>query len=556
MGGVGGTDRSVAGRYRLLERVGRGGMGTVWRAEDTLLGRLVAVKELHLDDGLPEEEARAQRERTLREARAVAQIKHPHVIVLHDVVVEPDDGPWIVMELVDGDSLHHRLAHHGPVSPNEAARIGLALVGALRAAHQRGVLHRDVKPANVLVEAGTERVVLSDFGIAQIAGSTTITVDGAFVGSPEYTAPERMEGQENGAPADLWSLGVLLCTLVHGESPFRRDSLSGILHAVTIDTIRLPLSLGPLLPVVEALLERDPQRRISADRAEALLRECRDPDATAAPPDRDVWAAPTTAGAPEDSGGTPGDGPGAGLAEGPAPAGPPRPGAALGEAPTVHQATTVPRPRRRGRTALLVALAVTVLAVAGSATAVLLNRDRGGEPNATPSGSASPGDDRPASPETPATPATTLPEGYRMIDDPAGFRLAVPNGFTRSHEPPRVYYYSPGREFRLGVHIQATSPEGPVEAMYRADAKGPVEYPGYRQNSVTELTHRGDPAALWEFTWDGLASDGGPRRTYDLSWGDNSTMYDLWISAPVDRSEEAKRHLDTATGSFTDSADD
>ncbi|GAA4665758.1 serine/threonine-protein kinase [Streptomyces youssoufiensis] len=266
----GGNARLIAGRYRLVGQLGCGGMGIVWRAQDELLGRQVAVKELHLDEGLSALDAQVRRERTLREARTVAQLKHPHVIVLHDVV-EQDERPWIVMELVDGRSLADQIAESGPVGQREAARIVLALLDALGAAHARGVLHRDIKPANVLMEADTGRFVLTDFGIAQVAGATTITETGTFVGSPEHTAPERMSGRRTGPESDLWSLGVLLCTLVSGESPFRRDSLGGVLHAVVFDETRAPAQAGPLTPIVLGLLERDPARRLTAPSAISLL---------------------------------------------------------------------------------------------------------------------------------------------------------------------------------------------------------------------------------------------------------------------------------------------
>ncbi len=237
MGTEGENVRVIAGRYRLDARIGRGGMGVVWRATDQLLGRRVAVKELALDDSLSAEESRLQRDRTLREARAVAQLHHPHIIVVHDVV-EDDERPYIVMELIDGGSLAERISANGPVDAREAARIGIDLLQALRRAHDAGVLHRDLKPANVLVEEGTDRIVLTDFGIAQVAGATTLTETGAFVGSPEYTAPERMAGARSGPESDLWSLGALLCTVLSGASPFRRDSLGGVLHAVVVDEIR------------------------------------------------------------------------------------------------------------------------------------------------------------------------------------------------------------------------------------------------------------------------------------------------------------------------------
>ncbi|MFJ3163097.1 protein kinase domain-containing protein [Streptomyces kanasensis] len=262
--------RRIVGRYRLEARLGRGGMGTVWRAHDELLGRPVAVKELHVDTGATGG-ADAAVDTTLREARAVARVHHPHIVCVHDVV-EEDGVPFIVMELVEGVSLAERIAVRGPVDAREAAGIGLALLSALRAAHAIGVLHRDLKPANVLVEEATGRVVLTDFGIAQLAGATTLTESGMFVGSPEYTAPERMQGNQTGPAADLWSLGVLLCAVMTGRSPFHRDSLGGVLHAVVEAEIRPPAAAGPLLPVVRGLLERDPARRIDVVEAERLLR--------------------------------------------------------------------------------------------------------------------------------------------------------------------------------------------------------------------------------------------------------------------------------------------
>jgi serine/threonine protein kinase len=275
MGTEGAGARIVAGRYRLEAKLGRGGMGVVWRATDQLLGRRVAVKELPYDDTLTAEEARLQRDRTLREARAVAQLHHPHIVVVHDVV-EDDERTYIVMELIDGSTLADRVAARGPVDAAEAARIGIALLSALRTAHEAGVLHRDLKPANVLLEDGTDRVVLSDFGIAQVPGATTLTENGSFVGSPEYTPPERIAGFRTGPASDLWSLGVLLCAAMSGESPFHRDSLGGVLHAVVSGEIRPPEQAEPILPVVRGLLERDPDRRLEAAQAEWMLRTFRE----------------------------------------------------------------------------------------------------------------------------------------------------------------------------------------------------------------------------------------------------------------------------------------
>ena len=327
---------TLGGRYRVVERIGRGGMGTVWRADDQLLGRQVAVKEIRLDRELSEADRQAQRDRALREAQSAAQIKHRNVVVLHDVI-EHDAQPCIVMELVDGRSLADVLAQDGPLPPGEAARVGAALAGALDAAHGRGVQHRDVKPGNVLLEAGTGRVVLTDFGIAQLSNSTTLTVTGEFVGSPEYTAPERMAGERGGPAADLWSLGVLLCAAVEGRSPFRRDSLAAVLHAVVFGEITLPPGLpGPLAEVVTGLLERDPQRRTTAAEARRELARCQRLEAGPGPADA-VPAAPPRDSAPPPGERPPADGPAA-----PVPATSTAAPAASGTAPTAVTSPTGP----------------------------------------------------------------------------------------------------------------------------------------------------------------------------------------------------------------------
>lgn len=538
-GGSGG--RLLAGRYQLVSRLGRGGMGTVWRAVDTLLGRDVAVKELHIDEGLDGMSAldlQQQHERTLREARTVAQIKHPNVIVLHDVV-EEDGRPWIVMELVDGSSLADRLAAEGPVGPREAARMGLALLDALRVAHGRGVLHRDIKPANVLVEAGTGRVVLTDFGIAQVTGSTTITETGTFVGSPEYTAPERMSGQRTGPESDLWSLGVLLCTLVSGESPFRRDSLGGVLHAVVFDEIRPPAAAGALAPAIEGLLQRDPGLRLDGDGAARMLRMCLEPGDT---PEIPLEYTPTQPAVPVTTGHG-GFGPQAAT-------------------PAAPEAPTPSRRAPRRRTALIAAVAVVALAGLGAGVAALaLDRGDGdGEGDGKATATTAPGKKEPSKtpPSGKASPTaskTAVPDGYELVHDPAGFTIAVPKDFSREVKAPRVYYNSPGKEFRIGIHVQELDPKGPLQLSREADARGPQNYPGYRSGQVIQTERQGLPAALWAFVWNGSADDGGSRQTYDLTWDEAGKMYDVWVSAPVVRKTEGKQYFDTAVDTFSGSAE-
>ncbi|GGL69705.1 hypothetical protein GCM10010129_11510 [Streptomyces fumigatiscleroticus] len=259
----------MTGRYRLAEIIGQGGMGRVWRAADEILDRPVAVKEMRID-GLDAEDARTRRERTLREARATARIDHPHVVRVYDVV---DEGErlWIVMELVAGRSLERTITEDGPLGPRETARIGLGLVAALGQVHARGVLHRDIKPGNVLVESGGRRVVLTDFGIAAIQDAKALTMVGMLVGSPDYMAPERVAGRPQGPPSDVWSLGATLCAALGGRSPFARDTTLATLHAVLYEEPELPDAAGPLREVLAALLEKEPADRPGLDDVAAAL---------------------------------------------------------------------------------------------------------------------------------------------------------------------------------------------------------------------------------------------------------------------------------------------
>ena len=270
-----GAGRLIAGRYRLLAKLGHGGMGTVWRAKDETVDREVAVKEPRVPEHLPERERANAFERMRREARAAARLDHPAVVDVHDVAVV-EDQPWIVMELVRGRSLGAAL-QEGTLSAREAARIGLEVLGALEAAHAAGILHRDVKPDNVLL-GRYDRVVLTDFGIAQIEGETSLTDTGGFVGSPEYIAPERVLGQRPGPASDLWSLGVVLYAATEGVSPFRRSNTPATLQSVLNATPAPPASAqGPLAEAINGLLDKDPARRPNAAQVRALLEAAANP---------------------------------------------------------------------------------------------------------------------------------------------------------------------------------------------------------------------------------------------------------------------------------------
>ncbi|MFJ3964655.1 serine/threonine-protein kinase [Streptomyces sp. NPDC090036] len=357
----------IDGRFELVAPLGSGGMGTVWRARDIALHREVALKEVRPPDPAT---AAAQpgladqlRERAVREARALARLAHPHVVTIHHIVEPPDgaDGhPWIVMELVHGGSLHDRLAS-GPMPPADVLRLGLDVLSALRAAHDEGVLHRDVKPANVLLRPNGS-AVLTDFGIAALHGSTGLTSTGVLIGSPEYIAPERVRGEEGLAASDLWSLGMLLYVAAEGVHPLRRATSLATVVAVLDEPIPAPVRSGPLAPVLERLLVRDPAARPDGAQLEQLLR-----DASAAlgsgygagvPP---VAAAPVSA-APVAAPAVPGRfGPYGGPYGSPTP--PP-----FGPGASPYAATTTPVPLRppaaRRRPALFGAALTAVLAVA------------------------------------------------------------------------------------------------------------------------------------------------------------------------------------------------
>ncbi|MGW8970953.1 serine/threonine-protein kinase [Streptomyces platensis] len=363
------TGRLLGGRYRVTGRIGRGGMGVVCRAVDEVLGREVAVKVLRAYTDASAPELADLRTRMQREARAAARIRHSGVITVHDVIDE-DGRPVIVMELVDGPSLDDVLERHGALDPREIARIGAQVMDALDAAHQVGVLHRDVKPGNVLLdnwghrpgrsETGGGRVVLTDFGIASIEapgdGATThLTRSGELVGSLDYLPPERAQGQDPTPASDIWSLGMTLYAAVEGGgAPFRRTSVWSTLTAIVTEALPEPRRAGPLTPVFHALMAKNPADRPSAAQARDLLAavaEGREPTAVAEgreptplpvpgvphpPTVTDVRAAGVPS-ADEERGPTAGAGGAGGAAAGeptPLPPSPPTPGPAQGPAPT------------------------------------------------------------------------------------------------------------------------------------------------------------------------------------------------------------------------------
>jgi serine/threonine protein kinase len=261
--------RVIAGRYALGEVLGRGGMGTVWLATDRVLERQVALKEVTFSIDLTEEERAILRERTLREARAAARLDHPYVATVYDVV-EQDGKPWLVMKHVSARSLQDILEEQGPLPPAAVARIGLDLLAALEAAHELGIVHRDVKPANVLV-AADGHACLTDFGIASTTGDSSLTTHGALIGSPSYMAPERANGEEPRPAVDLWSLGATLYAAVEGRPPFDKGEAMATLMSVVSEHPAPMLRAGPLEPVLIGLLTKDPASRSTAQSSRSQL---------------------------------------------------------------------------------------------------------------------------------------------------------------------------------------------------------------------------------------------------------------------------------------------
>ncbi|WP_328860259.1 serine/threonine-protein kinase [Streptomyces sp. NBC_00306] len=342
----------IDGRFELIEPLGSGGMGTVWRARDTVLHREVALKAVRSEAGT----SGAVRERVLREARALARLSHPHVVTIHHIV-DGEPHPWIVMELVRGTTLQDRLGR-GPLAPVEAARIGRQVLSALRAAHAAGIQHRDVKPANVLLRDGPGGgAVLTDFGIAALQGSASLTATGELIGSPEYIAPERIRGRDDDPASDLWSLGLVLYVSVEGLSPLRRGTTLATLAAVLDEDVPPPVRSGPLAPVLGALLVRDPAGRPDARQLDAMLAQV---ESGMLP----HWAGPTmTATAPPP------------VMPGPVP---PVPTQLDSPRPTVPQPPPLPD-RRSGkpRGAVVAAVIAVAVAITAATALVLVLRDLG-----------------------------------------------------------------------------------------------------------------------------------------------------------------------------------
>ena len=469
----------VSGRYRLQQPIGRGAMGIVWRARDELLDRQVAVKEVRAAGLAAAAGSDGLYQRTLREAKAAARLNHPGVVTVFDVV-EEDGRPWIVMELVPARSLDRLIAEDGPLPPGQAARVGADLLSALACAHAAGVLHRDVKPGNVLI-GPDERTVLTDFGIATFQGDPALTQAGMVVGTPGFTAPERVRGDSASPASDLWSLGATLYTAVEGRGPFDRPGGATVITAGVIseDAPRAP-SAGPLGTVIDALMRADPGQRPDAAAAASLLAD----------------AAAEAESGPSYPGGIPvTDAPAFGdVREFPAFPGLPAATDQPSFADLVRFADPPwsgrrPRPRggRRARVAALAAAAAVVAAAGLVAWSY-----------ARPVGAAAP-------------PGAAPPAGYQWHEvtaassgTVAGFAIAAPASWQITRAGRATYLKPPGGNGYIEISLAPfTYPRPLGEAGFlNAQAGAQGQYPGYRLIAIGTRTFLGSPAAAWRFSWD------------------------------------------------------
>ncbi|MET9918023.1 serine/threonine-protein kinase [Streptomyces sp. NPDC006435] len=541
----------LAGRYRLGEVLGRGGMGKVWRAHDEVLHRTVAVKELTAGQYVAEADRVVLHARTQKEARAAARITHPGVVTVHDVL-EYDNRPWIVMQYVDGPSLADAAKESGEMEPREAARIGLHVLGALRAAHAAGVLHRDVKPGNVLL-AGDGQVLLTDFGIAAIEGDSTITRTGELVGSIDYLAPERVRGADPGPASDLWSLGATLYTAVEGRSPFRRTSPISTMQAVVTDEPPTPDRAGPLAPVITALLRKEPDERPTAAEAERMLldaMEGREPVAAQAfvPTQRVTGEMLHSLGQDGTAGPT-------------APVPAPRPAA---QPPAT--APVARRSRGRWRTAVLV-VAIAALVGGGAGLAAMKYGDRteksigqtestkgATDPGKSKTDPGEPGTD-PGAPSSPKAvdPVKDVPDGWHRVEDPEGFSLTVPDGWERRMDGNQIDYTPDGGVHYIRISIDpAPDFENPYMHTLSLEKQLSERLPGYQRQTLHSNTYRDRPGSLWEFTWTETKQHPGPRHAIDqMYFGETGgPEYALYMTGPEEDWETTRAQFDTMLRSW------
>jgi serine/threonine protein kinase len=578
-------ERRVAGRYLLHSVIGRGGAGTVWRAEDVLLRRMVAVKEVHLPPTLTEDERRVLRERVLREARSAAAVRHSVLVTVFDVV-EHEGRPWIVLELVEARTLAAQVADR-LLSPTEAARVGIDLLAGLQAVHRAGIQHRDVKPGNVLLEADG-RPRLTDFGIASTAGDPALTGTGVLLGSPSYLPPERATGGSGGPESDLWGLAATLYSAVEGQPPYEGSHPLAVLTAVVEGRRRPAERAGELEPLLADLLDRAPEDRPRADEVRRrlvavagpdlghlLLDPRRNPgvrdvgpvlDADPRPGVDDRTPDDRTADDRTADDRTPDDTDPARLSSTaalpvlvPEPA-PTRSGSARRSSaarttagPAVPSSTR--RPGRSARRAALAGAAVLMLVLVALGAVLFTGRSR---TSPTTSSSPSPGTGAgtnagathlaPASLTATAASAPT-PPGWVRYTDPSGWSVAHPADWRRTRlGQGGVDFVPPGTGAYLHVETSSEAPASVTADWIRQEKLLAPRVSNYSRIALSPADGgNGTRAADWEFTF-GLA--GSPLRAVDRGLVDGSTGYTLYWQTPAPAWGSSTTTLAELFGSF------
>ncbi len=524
-------------------------MGTVWQAFDEVLGRDVAVKEVILPYGLSDEERDLQHRRTFREARTAARLAHPGVVTVYDVV-EEDDRPWIVMELIKSRSLDQVIKKDGALPFQRAAAIGGQMLSALHAAHEAGVLHRDVKPSNVLLAPG-DRAVLTDFGIATATGDATLTATGLVMGSPAYIAPERARGKVAGPASDLWSLGITLYAMVEGRSPYDRPEPMASLIAIITDQVPHSEKAGPLWPVIQGLLDKNPETRLTAMEAGRMLDEIAQ-NGTVTLPDSSTRTLPESR--VEEASELPQTGQVARPESGDG-------GLDLFDAQPTQAGGNGDRGGRA--TALVVAAITLVTALVVGGLIWMQSGDGGAEEKKTPdpvptSQSTSQGASTPAQP-TSSTPSTTPsgpPEGFRAYTDPSGYSLFIPNDFPAEPErsDPENHYFRAPNGITLQIGQTASPGESALEDWKQMSRSS--GFNGYEELRVEKTgnhppvpdTEDGSKSADWEFTFAG--NSGGRMHALNRGFVMGGKGYALFLMAPESVWTETWTRLQPSYGSF------
>jgi hypothetical protein len=558
----------IANRYRLVSQIGTGGMGRVWQAHDELLHRDVAVKEVVFPPDLTGPDREDMIQRTLREGRAAGRLNHPNVVAVYDVI-QAEDRPWIVMELIRSRSLYQIIREDGPVPAKRAAELGLAVLAALRAAHKAGVWHRDVKPSNVLL-ADDGRVVLTDFGLATYDGDGNVTRDGLILGSAQFISPERARDGVSGPESDMWSLGATLYTAVEGRSPYARGSATATLSALATDPPDTPRRAGPLRPVLLGLLRRNPRHRMKAAEAEKLLRRIAAGEGGRGGGSRrtglllrrggtDGHGAPDPSGAEESVGSI-----AVGARSGAAMA------ASTGAGATATQTRPDPprfttaaedtyryEPVRRRRWRWVMAWLAVAVAVPTAAVIWYANRTPAGTPvNPGPVRALTASMGVPACLAQPAANESPIPAGgaarpgefglmagWTYFRDPSGFRVAVPQAWRMSRINELLCFRDPTSPRAIAVFDHGQTAGDPLQLLADTESawRGAAGLRDYRRLGLTDVLYD-EGAADLEYTYrDGDQRMHGTNRmfriqgrlftlswlTTDFSWNSDRALLDF-----------------------------